>query len=373
MIEAIDQFLLDLYAAPTRRGGWSFALDAIRHALDLESAIIQELAPIQDRFRTLWIARDAHSERQAVRHDALVSDDVNPRLSGAGEPPAAQNDVAILSDEDFGIPKPDLERFQTALVTVGLGDFLCVRLPGPASRGASLILHRRAGDPRGYSSDDRRFLHRIGSHVSQALAVRRGIDDLHSQVADLEGALDQMRFGVVICDADGYLLRANQAAHRIITTSGPLYAKGGRLGACDAASSRALMALIACASHKSSAEHERLLSMTSRGGETLQIFATPLAGDEGRVALVIGGDAQPSAFNVLAFARLFSLSPAEGRIVRALASGATIQSFAEELGLSEGTIRLQLKRALAKTGCARQSELVRLVCASPLWSAIPVA
>jgi DNA-binding CsgD family transcriptional regulator len=173
------------------------------------------------------------------------------------------------------------------------------------------------------------------------------------------------------------LLAANQAARRILAVEGAIRSRDGRLCADEAGGTRGLRALIARAAEGGAGrgDEDRVFSIAARdgGGAVLQIFATPLAGGEGRVALVLGGEAQPGAFNVRAFARLFDLSPAEARIVRALAAGATVQGFADEMGLSEGTIRLQLKRALAKTGCSRQSDLVRLVCASPLWSALPLA
>jgi len=298
-------------------------------------------------------------------------------MSGSSGPTREHRQVDILTDHDFGIPKLELAGFHAALETVGLGDFLCVRLPGPAHRGASLVLHRRAGDRRGYGDEEKTFLNRIGLHLSQALAIRRDYEDREAQVASIQAALDQMRFGVLICDAEANLLAANEAAHRIMRLQGAIRSRDGRLCADEASTTWGLRALIARTAGGGDAwgDEDRLFSIAARdgGGAVLQIFATPLAGGEGRVALVLGGEAFPGAFNVRAFAKLFDLSPAEARIVRALATGATVQGFADEMGLSEGTIRLQLKRALAKTGCGRQSDLVRLVCASPLWSALPVA
>jgi DNA-binding CsgD family transcriptional regulator len=62
------------------------------------------------------------------------------------------------------------------------------------------------------------------------------------------------------------------------------------------------------------------------------------------------------------FARmLFDLTAAESRLVCALAEGRNLGEIAAEAGNSIHTVRTQLKSALAKTGTARQAELVALL------------
>ena len=58
---------------------------------------------------------------------------------------------------------------------------------------------------------------------------------------------------------------------------------------------------------------------------------------------------------------LFDLSPAEIRAVNGLLGGKTIDNLAVEFGLSRETIRSQMKAVFAKTGTARQSDLVSLL------------
>lgn len=58
---------------------------------------------------------------------------------------------------------------------------------------------------------------------------------------------------------------------------------------------------------------------------------------------------------------LFDLSPAEIRATNGLLEGKTIDDLAASLGLSRETIRTQVKAVLAKTGTARQSDLVSLL------------
>jgi DNA-binding CsgD family transcriptional regulator len=58
---------------------------------------------------------------------------------------------------------------------------------------------------------------------------------------------------------------------------------------------------------------------------------------------------------------LFDLSPAEVRAANGIIQGKTIEELAANFGLSRETIRSQVKAVLAKTGTARQADLVSLL------------
>ena len=79
--------------------------------------------------------------------------------------------------------------------------------------------------------------------------------------------------------------------------------------------------------------------------------------------LALDKPAQPGAMEVLA--GRFGLSPAERRVVEALCSGSTLQDFADLRGISIHTARNQLKSLMAKSGVARQSQLVALFAVPP--------
>ena len=60
---------------------------------------------------------------------------------------------------------------------------------------------------------------------------------------------------------------------------------------------------------------------------------------------------------------MYDLTHSEAELVRALASGVSLEQAAQARGVSMNTARSHLKRAFAKTGTARQAELLRLVVA----------
>jgi DNA-binding CsgD family transcriptional regulator len=58
---------------------------------------------------------------------------------------------------------------------------------------------------------------------------------------------------------------------------------------------------------------------------------------------------------------LFDLSPAEDRVARALMGGMSVQDCAQAFGVSQETVRAQLKNIFAKTATSRQTELLQLL------------
>jgi DNA-binding CsgD family transcriptional regulator len=61
----------------------------------------------------------------------------------------------------------------------------------------------------------------------------------------------------------------------------------------------------------------------------------------------------------------FGLTPAEARLAGALTRGLRPDEIAARHGVSLATVRKQLSAVLAKTGCARQADLLRLMLTLP--------
>jgi DNA-binding CsgD family transcriptional regulator len=65
---------------------------------------------------------------------------------------------------------------------------------------------------------------------------------------------------------------------------------------------------------------------------------------------------------------LFDLTPAEARLLQALAGGSRLQSYAESVGVQTSTVRTQLTSIFNKTGTKRQAELVSIVASLAMFS-----
>lgn len=57
----------------------------------------------------------------------------------------------------------------------------------------------------------------------------------------------------------------------------------------------------------------------------------------------------------------FAFTPAEARVAFALLDGMSLQAFSDEAGVRISTVRWHVRNALAKTNCANQRDLVRLL------------
>jgi len=77
--------------------------------------------------------------------------------------------------------------------------------------------------------------------------------------------------------------------------------------------------------------------------------------------LVITPVTLPKAPPIELIQSLFDLTPAEARVASSLVAGDTVEEIASAAGLSNNTIRSQVRGVLEKTGCRRQTEVVALL------------
>jgi DNA-binding NarL/FixJ family response regulator len=59
------------------------------------------------------------------------------------------------------------------------------------------------------------------------------------------------------------------------------------------------------------------------------------------------------------FARHHHLTPSETQVLKLLARGQELPAIAQALGVAYSTVRTHMATLLAKTGCARQADLMR--------------
>ena len=69
----------------------------------------------------------------------------------------------------------------------------------------------------------------------------------------------------------------------------------------------------------------------------------------------------PDGLETHFFHGLLGLTPTEGRVAVAVATGQTVAGIADALGCAESTVRTHLKRVYRKQGIHKQTELVRRV------------
>ena len=204
---------------------------------------------------------------------------------------------------------------------------------------------------------------RLAAHVADRLGTRleaeRGMVD----------ALERARMPALLLDPGTQVLHANAAAHAILAArDGIVLGPGGRLEIAARPARDALHAALAravgigtggsCAVPRPSGLPPLMLTI-ARLPERPRLFHAPL-----RTVLVLladpaAADGPPEA--VLAPA--FGLTPAEAETAAMFAKGHAPDAIAARRGVARETVRRQMKALMAKTGTARQAELMRLLLA----------
>ena len=251
----------------------------------------------------------------------------------------------------------------------GTGKQLLVRLDAGPGLDVVWVLSRHRTDGE-WETGSRRLIERLSPHLTHAVAVRQELRAARLLGETLEEMLAGRSAGIVYLDRAGAIVGSNDAAERTLRSRDGLIVRRGQLRASrpddDARLGNVLSA--ALRRHAAGAPTGGFVAVCRKPSEPpLAVHVLPVnrgraAYGSGRVAvLVLIVDPWTKLrIDPRQTAQLLDLTPAEGLVVAKLAEGMSISEIAEASGRSEHTVRWQVKQALAKTGCSRQAELVRL-------------
>lgn len=250
---------------------------------------------------------------------------------------------------------------------------------GPWAMKFSALRAKRIGD---YASAELRLYQQLLPHLARAATIHGRHTYLQSLSTSSLAVLDTIPVAVMLLDASARVLHTNAAGEAELRRGDPLKLHlGGALGSRSAHSSLERVIAAALNPLRSARERVHTVAQLARAnGEHLSIQALPIMqgppSNSARSALVQliacalivrpGSTVSPSVGPQL-LSHLYGLTPAEIRVVLAIAEGQTLKRYAERRGISWHTAANQLKRAFEKTGMRRQSELVRWVhqCSAP--------
>ena len=235
---------------------------------------------------------------------------------------------------------------------------------GPERLG--LIMPGRAGrDLTGLM----RGLRLLAPHLQRAVRIGRLLGEANLRAEAAESALNSAPVAVVTLRADLTVVNANDKA-RTLARAGWLTRGDQRFRFIDRAADRQLLELGQARPPATAA-----FVATGPDGETLAVLGARLAD---QVARTLGGDIEGAAIiltigigqraPLLQVDRLtawYGLTPAEGRLTAALASGVQVGDYAALRSVSLNAVRFLLKAIYRKTGAANQAQLVAAVRSLP--------
>ena len=211
------------------------------------------------------------------------------------------------------------------------------------------------------------------AYAQENAAPEIEIDRLASQIGLV--ALDRLSLGVVVADRDGQVIFTNKSAGETLAAGdGLMVCSGNKCRASESEDTKALVTLIGEVIDKpiDDLEDTAAISITRPSMKRpYSVFVSPLEFQDGAsnqrqfAALFVSDPDQlpiPTAEHLM---RLYDLSRSQALIVQNLALGMRVEEAAQEAGVTVSTARTYLKQVFSKTDTSRQSELLKLVLASP--------
>ena len=230
--------------------------------------------------------------------------------------------------------------------------------PTPSARVPPTILsfYRRPGR-RGFGPGATARLQKIVPHLQHGLTLHHELMRAHTSSALHEAALDQVTAGVLLLEADHRIRFSNRSAEALmrqipkrqdllaaLTQMSQLAQKGQFVGR-QLPTPLGIVYAIACAPRA-------------------RAIATAAAHTRGCVIWLLNpGSAHQTPLQLAS--QMFSLTPAEQKVLGLLQAGHAPKSIAAQLHIELTTVRSQLSNILHKTSTSRQQELLQLLAAFP--------
>lgn len=184
--------------------------------------------------------------------------------------------------------------------------------------------------------------------------------------------LNRLPMGVILVTENSQVLFFNDKARRYLDRGDGLTLDAARIcRATNPTENKLLNELLAntlSPNAEKKSEGDFAMSITREHSDTpLTIMVAPIGtGVAGKGAVLFVSDPmEPVELSVETICRLYTLTPAEGRLTHGLANGHKLDDLAEEWGVSMHTVRSQLRQVFRKTETSRQSELVKLILTGP--------
>lgn len=213
-----------------------------------------------------------------------------------------------------------------------------------------------------------RYMQLLMPHMQRAAQISRLIAGPRFDKHILLETLDRLAVGVLLLDNRKHLIHANRMARKYCSGDGLCISASGRLVA-QAAADRALLDLaldrMANSNAKATPDAGATLAIRRQDKPPLSLLLSCLPGyttlfEAFKATILIFVKAPEDRPMKIAdrLAHRYGFTPAEARLLDALAAGTTLAEYAEARRLSVNTAKVQLRALLAKTDTRRQTELM---------------
>jgi DNA-binding CsgD family transcriptional regulator len=227
------------------------------------------------------------------------------------------------------------------------------------------------------SKDDMKLFEEVlVPNFRRAMLLQRKLHHSQEIAAASKSALDSLASALLVVDEDARLITANAAGEAVLAKGVPVSSRRGIVIAATPDDTKQLHDAIRCCA-RFRAPHCTQRSILRLGRPPVSAMIVPastvyaLPSGFRRHVLVLIGDSEHRAPRTAPFeilAQIYDLTPAEGRLAQALIEGVRLQDYADRMNLSIHTVKTQLKQIFQKTGCSRQSDLMRAFLGNPFMT-----
>lgn len=344
-------------------------LDALCARMGARHAVLQVLTREGDRLR--GPRRIGNSTHEDGPYDRLVSDDNNPRLDAARL--NRRNVVGSVMGDDQLFDQGEGDRkaaFLAKMNSIGCGRFLGGVVMLDATRYFGLALHRDPHSPDDYTPAQREQLAALIPHLVQAMSLREQIGAFEAREADERWRDDRRPFGSLVVDASARIEWMNALARDLLPSAVEGVSSGPRrLRVWTASQTVALQRAIERRARTAEGA-DYLVVQGLRGALHVVLQQLPDSSAIGKVLVTVTSPQRVGHVPVEALMGLLGVTEAEACLAADLIMGISTEEHALRRGITLGTARWYMKQLLAKTGSARQHELVRLILSSAAFQAV---
>jgi DNA-binding CsgD family transcriptional regulator/PAS domain-containing protein len=368
-LTAFDELVGAIYEAGMQPEGWQQVVGRIQHHLKAESSQFWTplTFPADGGFAFLHNMDEA--PRQAYidyyhRHDIW-----NFRALERG---MVRDDSAFVGDQVVDAAEWRMSEFWNDFLRKQDLFRICAGIVHDGSSGKLPVVAMncyRGIQSEPFSEEERSFLARLLPHLRRSLHFQMRLAPARKSPAEL--ALDRLAIPVMVLAADGRVLFANAAAERLAASHASLRLRDGRLRMAEGAAQRRLEDLLrhAADGFVRLPPGSAALAVGNPAGDGLVFSFSPavlsngLGLSEAAAIAFIRQAKAPLSLHPNELQAIYGLTAAESALALALVRGATLDEHAASRGVSINTVRVQLKQVMAKTGAARQADLVRILLA----------
>lgn len=333
---------------PSRTGA-----DAIPEVGTIESTAAERALPaLNGMLRLALRASDADVTCVVVRERIVLW--ASRRRSSATTEGAA---AALFAADD----EPAVRSRSTSVLSRWLIRSKTVRVPVNKDLGVYLVAARRRSRTKFGRSD--------ATMLQDAARLAAGeIDSALGRLVTkaLSDAIDTTRLGVILADMNGQVLFSNGAARRFIAAGNGLRITDHRITGTCAGDQGSLREAL------SSLSDMKALSVAADDGSFSAVVARRL-NVKGRTLTALFVDDPEHPTPPAEWLRaVYRMTKREAEVSALLAGGLNVSEVAEQLGLSETTVKSYCKDVFAKLDVRRKPDLVRTLSGGPLTLVAPL-